>query len=573
MTYEITVLPDGRGVLLTLEDGLSFEATGITQRGSIVKATISAMDRSTNTIFHRDGPMTLTSASRRRAFLASVGTVRATALPPDDDPLLALEAAIRQVGLGTDDRRRATGGPSGKPFEHSNTQAQVEMTPALAALLATSHLFEHLSNTLRRWGWVGNRRPPVLAYLAVLSRLLPRPMNVAFVSQAASGKNKAIDAALALAPDDAYYLMRAGSDRALIYADVDFQHRAVIFGEADSIPDEGSAASAIRSLASDNILVYDVTEQNPTTNRFETRRIEKPGPTGLITTSTKTLAHQLNTRILEVAVPDDEAQTRLIMRAQARRVSDEPITVVETEPWITFQRWLMATGPHRVVVPFADALATLVPAKAVRMRRDFPQLLTCIQSLALLFLRQRPRTADGAIVAALADYRRARVLLAPTFDSVSMNGISAAVRETVEAVPAGVELSQAHLAAKLKLERSTLSWRVARALKGGWLKNLETRKGRPARLVLGDPMPDRVTALPTSHAVREVFERCSSGVRMGPNPVTDTPVESNGEVFECSNGFPGEPPPSKIDAATLVDVSACPYCGSELCETDHGERF
>jgi hypothetical protein len=30
----------------------------------------------------------------------------------------------------------------------------------------------------------------------------------------------------------------------------------------------------------------------------------------------------------------------------------------------------------------------------------------------------------------------------------------------------------------------------------GYLVNLETRRGRPARIVLGDPMPDMVKLLP-----------------------------------------------------------------------------
>ena len=68
-------------------------------------------------------------------------------------------------------------------------------------------------------------------------------------------------------------------------------------------------ASAVRSLVTDNRLIYDVVEKNPKTGRHETRRIEKMGPTGLITTSTKSLTTQMSTRALEVPLRDDADQT------------------------------------------------------------------------------------------------------------------------------------------------------------------------------------------------------------------------------------------------------------------------
>jgi hypothetical protein len=34
---------------------------------------------------------------------------------------------------------------------------------------------------------------------------------------------------------------------------------------------------------------------------------------------------------------------------------------------------------------------------------------------------------------------------------------------------------------------------------GGYLVNLEIRRGRPARIVLGDPMPEMVKLLPKPH--------------------------------------------------------------------------
>ena len=61
-----------------------------------------------------------------------------------------------------------------------------------------------------------------------------------------------------------------------------------------------------------------------------------------------------------------------------------------------------------IYIPFADALAELLPARAVRMRRDFRQLLTVVETCALLHIAQRQTTADGWLVATLdQDYRTA----------------------------------------------------------------------------------------------------------------------------------------------------------------------
>jgi hypothetical protein len=52
------------------------------------------------------------------------------------------------------------------------------------------------------------------------------------------------------------------------------------------------------------------------------------------------------------------------------------------------------------------------------------------------------------------------------------------------------------LAAKLVLDKSVTSRRVREATDRGYLVNLESRRGRPARIILGDPMPEMVKLLP-----------------------------------------------------------------------------
>jgi hypothetical protein len=429
-------------------------------------------------------------------------------------------------------------------------------------LLEAPDLLERIGRSMQQRGYAGDVTPPLLGYLAFTSRLLDRPINLSYVAPSAAGKNRAVDEAKAFMPAEAYYEIDAGSDRALIYTDEDYQRRVVVFGEADSIPDDGAAASAVRNLAAKNYLAYDVVEKDPRTGQHQTRHIVKPGPTGLVTTSTKSLAHQLDTRVFEVAIPDDAKLTREIIKSQARRAEGRAPKPPDLAPYHALQRYLSSQADQRIIVPYADALADLVPVQAVRMRRDFDQLLTCIKTIALLYQEQRERTDDGAIIATIEDYAQACKLLAPIFDTIIAEGATPAIRTLVAAVKSDEEIGVSTLARRLHLSKSTVSYHVRRAVEGGWLINHETRKGHSAKLALGAPLPDQTHALPDPHRVREVFE-CSSRTVQPSQTLEqqlshDTTAE-NHEVCECSS-HPGEdrvptpPPPCARCGGTNMEV-------------------
>jgi hypothetical protein len=420
----------------------------------------------------------------------------------------ALAASVAWVDLADRERARA-----------------VEEQRELAGdLLVAPDLLDRLRRLVTARGYAGDPAPVLRVYVAITSRLLERPVNVAVVSDAAAGKNATVNAGRELMPAEAIHYEGAGSARALVYTDADFAHKAVIVEEADSIPDDGPGAQAVRAIAENNEMVYDVVERDEQTHRFAVRRIVKPGPTCLITTSTRSVKHQLGTRMLEMGVPDDEVQTRAVMRAHARAARKGGRPVVDVAPWIALQRYIALSGVTDVDVPFGEALVGLIPARAVRMRRDSRQLLAFVKAIALLHQDQREDLGDGWIRATFADYDAARALLGPMFDAVVAEGCTPAIRATVAAVKPGEELSAAALGLRLGLSRSTVSWRVEKAIAGGWLVNNEAQKGRPARLALGAPLPEDESALPTVDRLREaVLFECSSGFGDGDDPPPPSP--------------------------------------------------
>src|SRR5262245_61420984 len=303
---------------------------------------------------------------------------------------------------------------------HQDREAQ-EAFAIAQPLLEDPHILDRIKDIIRRSGYAGDTTPPFLAYIAVTSRLLKRPINVAFEGSSAAGKSFAVNVVLALFPPDAYHKVTASSPLAFIYLRGSFRHRSLFVGEADSIiVEEGPAASALRAIVADNEMIYETVDRNRK-GELETRRIWKPGPTGLLTTLIGSLPPQMATRALEVTLVDDPHQTRRILLVQAAAASGKAPapTHVELEPFIAVQRWLELAGERRGVIPFAEELACLVPATRLRMRRAFPQLLTAIETFALLRQCQRARDAEGRVVATLDDYAEAKLLLDPVFNAVA----------------------------------------------------------------------------------------------------------------------------------------------------------
>jgi len=260
----------------------------------------------------------------------------------------------------------------------------------------------------------------------------------------------------------------------------------------------------VRSLLSEGRVRYETVEK--TLNGLKPRLIEREGPTGLLVTTTLlTLRPENETRLLSLTICDTPEQTRNVLLAQA---DGSESAATDFNQWHALQRWL-ESGPREVVVPFARALALKIPPVAIRLRRDFPAILSLICAHALLHQANRQRTASGQIVATLEDYSAVRQLA----QDVVAEGVEATVSETVRQTvmevaglreKASSEVTIARLAQELRVDKSTASRRVREAVGRGYLKNLEDRRGRPARLALGDPLPEKLVMLPAPEDLTSV---------------------------------------------------------------------
>ena len=387
--------------------------------------------------------------------------------------------------------------PWAEAAEESVAAERANYWKLCGGLAGKADVLDELDHVLSELGLVGERRTAKLLYLALTSRLLDRPVSIAVKGPSSGGKSFVVETTLKLFPPEAFYALSAMSDRALAYSSESLQHRHLLIYEAAGMASE-FATYLIRTLLSEGRLRYETVEK--TKDGLTPRLIEREGPTGLIVTTTSLRLHPENeTRMLSLTITDTQNQTAAVFRALARD-GDEP--EVDLSLWRALQIWL-AKGPTVVAIPFADRLAQMVPPLAVRLRRDFKTVLMLIRAHALLHQASRPRDNCARIVATLDDYRAVLDLVADLVAQGIDATVKPEVRETVEAVSrllddGNAEIPQTYLARVLELDKSSISRRVAAALDGGFLKNLEDRKGRPARLVLGEKLPADRAVFPSA---------------------------------------------------------------------------
>lgn len=437
-----------------------------------------------------------------------------------------------------------------------------------------------VESAIKSSGFGGDTAPAVITYLAATSRVLEMrlgsmPVHELIKGQASSGKNYLLNRVMALLPEESAHTIDAGSPRVMIYDDSDLQHKVLIFSEADSLPagEDNPAASAVRNLLQDHHLHYAVTVKDPSTGDFTIREVDKPGPTVMITTSTRSLGNQLMTRVFTLELSDDQAQIAFRLQAQGRLETED--VQPPDKSLVAFQKYLQLCAPIKVRVPFAFELASAMakmPA-APRIQRDFARLLSLIKSCALLRQHHRQKDEEGAIIADLSDYSTVRTLVNTMYiDSAS--GANDRVRVLVNKVIEldscrldGQQITNTQLAQELQTNTKQVVRWATTAIKLRWLVNNEPRKYHPADYGPGEPMPDN-TGLPPVEGLAVGTLAFDVPTQM---PTQNEAKNANvGRLAPFTVGFIGHTPPAK----------PCFACGSTdywlsgqdwICNTCHPE--
>lgn len=387
------------------------------------------------------------------------------------------------------------------PFEDDRENeakaAAATAWPKCSNLAREEDILERLVENLRQCGVVGEERAIKLLYLVLCTRFLEELVSVVVKGPSSSGKSYITKRVLTHFPDSAFCERTSMSEQALAYFDEPLSHRFLVLYETAGMGGDTSTYY-LRTLLSEGEIRRQTVEKT-TEGRLQGRAQGVTGPVGLITTTTNITLHPENeTRVLSITISDTPEQTRAIVLASARGNKREPANIDE---WHALQVWLEGSE-HCVVIPYAVELASRVTSTATRMRRDFPRLLRLIEGHAILHQATREHDEDGSIIATIADYAAVRGLVVDLMGEGVGATVSSTVRETVAAVSGllddGAEsVTYKQLGDRLGLDKSTAKRRASRAAEAGYLRNRETRRGQPAQLVLGDPLPDDLELLPS----------------------------------------------------------------------------
>jgi hypothetical protein len=413
----------------------------------------------------------------------------------------------------------------------AETEQQERAREALAKcreLARSPDILEEFSCDLEACRVVGERTNGEILFLALVSRLLDKIVSVAVKGPSSGGKSYLVKVVTSFFPASAFCRFTAMSEKTLLYTDEPLSHRHIILSEAAGLSGDFQEY-VIRTLLSEGFLEYEFVEK--TSDGLRPRRITKEGPTGFITTTTRDKLHAENeTRYLSLTVTDTREQTRRVFRALADGRTEEP----DRGRWHALQTWLEA-GEHRVTIPYAGVLAEKMGDVAVRLRRDFSVILSLIKAHAILHQATRERDAQGRIIATLADYARVRGLVSGLIAESVEATVPKTVRETVEAVENVIDAwdedhaTNKAIAEELEIDKAAASRRARTAIGRGYLKNLEDRKGHPARLVLAESMPEDQEILPAPEELEGVDPLTvdRGGYNTPPIPATEERGGSN----------------------------------------------
>jgi len=384
--------------------------------------------------------------------------------------------------------------------------------------LTTHNLHELVATEVQNNGFAGDTSPVEIAFFAFFSALLQPvvkgfvgdlPLRIMLLGPSSAGKSEIVRQALRLIPTDAFERFDGASERSLIYSPAEFKHKTVVMWEADSIPEDGPAATAFRGLTDGEGVRYDVVVEGDRGEGFVTRHYEKEGPTALITTGTRSATRQTETRLLVLEVQPDSAQIQntllsLVISAAGMR------TATDVSHFHAAYTWIRLAGSRRVVIPqeFGKRIAKLMPKGAMkheRTQRDFPQLLSLIKTITMVRQLYRAKDDDGRLITERADYETAVSLASPLFQIAASDGVTEAVRGVVEAVGKVTQTGEMFATSKqvaelIERSNSTAHDNLKRAEKLGLLNNTNPGSGRRAQWVTDAPLPE-TTSLPSPDEV------------------------------------------------------------------------
>ena len=270
-------------------------------------------------------------------------------------------------------------------------------------LLRRPDLLDVMVADLDAMGVVGETANTQVLALAMVSRLLPRPVNVVMKGPSSSGKSFLVEQVAELFGEEAIVSLSTLSPKALYYMqESELTHRVLY---VDEYMPHAERDRTLRLIQSKGRLVMSTTTKTEA-GVVEAQRRTVAGPVGFITTTTRAHIFDENeTRAFTLVTDSSDAQTARILAALSRDHDEVP-----PEPQYDLACWRRALGQLQAMpvrIPFASHIG-LARTGQTRDRRDLRRVYSLIEASALLHQCQRARglhRGKRVVLAQLEDYR------------------------------------------------------------------------------------------------------------------------------------------------------------------------
>jgi DNA primase catalytic core len=284
------------------------------------------------------------------------------------------------------------------------------------AFLKSPDIIDAIASDMGRLGYVSERTNKIVVYLAGISRLMERPLNVYLQAGASGGKSALLDVLESLTPPADVWKASTISSQAFHYVEEEmFMDKIFMMGEA--IHDE-SIEGLVRQMQSEGEISRLVTVKDEKTGEMKATLIKKKVKMSFMVSSTALSLNPENaSRCIVLYSDESKVQTERVQERLGYTHSYEwKIAEREESKRIVRKHHAAQTLISKVNVynPFWKHIR--FPSNRATMRRMYEQFLTLIDCVCFLRQMQKPRVSlpgmgnVPGIEVDLDDYETARSL-------------------------------------------------------------------------------------------------------------------------------------------------------------------
>lgn len=245
-------------------------------------------------------------------------------------------------------------------------------------LLQSPLFFYLLLLALRKDGLVGEELNALVLFIVAVSRLLLRPLNAFVRARSSAGKNFLINKVLRLLPRHAIAEITSVSERAWNYMGTRLRHTVVYLQERNEAAGD---VHPLRLLISEDKIIRRVTRWKD--GKLSTKKYVAYGPVASISTGTKQLQVDDQTRHVVISLNETPEQTRKIVKSYTRQT--EGLSRKELRAWRMVQRLLEKRRGVEITLPeWFDRVADWLFVDDLRVRRYYPAFIEACRTVCLI---------------------------------------------------------------------------------------------------------------------------------------------------------------------------------------------